>query len=155
MVNISSRTYTGLNTFQNSETTKLWLKKKTFPLMKSENFWDFCYDQRNLKKYYLKKKSQKKTQETLDCNCTVKTGCPLSSDCRKESVIYNVQQQPVSQKKSRLFQNIFSFCTFLPKFLKCLPFINTFLHFFWKMAHILLLSRIDPESISWIDWGRV
>ena len=30
---------------------------------------------------------QKETQETLECNCRVKTEFPLSGDCRKESVI--------------------------------------------------------------------
>ena len=30
---------------------------------------------------------QKETQETLECNCRVKTECPLNGDCRKESVI--------------------------------------------------------------------
>ena len=35
-----------------------------------------------------KKIVQKETQETLECNCRVKTDCPLNGDCRKESVIY-------------------------------------------------------------------
>ena len=35
-----------------------------------------------------KKIVQKETQETLECNCRVKTECPLNGDCRKESVIY-------------------------------------------------------------------
>ena len=34
-----------------------------------------------------KKIVQKETQETLECNCRVKTDCPLNGDCRKESVI--------------------------------------------------------------------
>ena len=34
-----------------------------------------------------KKIVQKETQETSDCNCRVKTDCPLNGDCRKESVI--------------------------------------------------------------------
>ena len=46
-----------------------------------------------------KKIVQKETQETLECNCRVKTDCPLSGNCRKESVIYNVQQQPVTRIK--------------------------------------------------------
>ena len=46
-----------------------------------------------------KKIVQKETQETLECNCRVKTDCPLNCDCRKESVIYNVQQQPVTRIK--------------------------------------------------------
>ena len=35
-----------------------------------------------------KKIIQKETQETLECNCRVKTDCPLNGDCKKESVIY-------------------------------------------------------------------
>ena len=35
-----------------------------------------------------KKIVQKETKETLECNCRVKTDCPLNGDCRKESVIY-------------------------------------------------------------------
>ena len=31
---------------------------------------------------------QKETQETLECNCRVKTDSPLNGDCRKENVIY-------------------------------------------------------------------
>ena len=34
-----------------------------------------------------KKIVQKETKETLECNCRVKTDCPLNGDCRKESVI--------------------------------------------------------------------
>ena len=48
------------------------------------------------------------------------------------------------------FQNIFRFCTFLPKFSNILPFFafNIFLHFFWKITHMLLLSRIGPDIIN-------
>ena len=35
-----------------------------------------------------KKIIQKEKQETLDCNCRVKTDCALNGGCRKESVIY-------------------------------------------------------------------
>ena len=30
----------------------------------------------------------KEIQEALECNCRVKTDCPLNGDCRKESIIY-------------------------------------------------------------------
>ena len=35
-----------------------------------------------------KKIFQKETKGALDCNCRVKTDCPLNDDCRKESVTY-------------------------------------------------------------------
>ena len=45
---------------------------------------------------------QKETQETLDCNCRFKTDCPLSGDCRKESVIYKCTATTCDSKKSGL-----------------------------------------------------
>ena len=43
------------------------------------------------------------------------------------------------------FQNIFKFCTFLPKFSNILPFLNIFLPCFRKIACMTLLSRMGPE----------
>ena len=46
-----------------------------------------------------KKIVQKETQETLDCNCRVKTDCPLNGDCRKESVTYKCTVTTCDSKK--------------------------------------------------------
>ena len=46
-----------------------------------------------------KKIAQKETQETLQCNCRVKTDCPLNGDCRKESVIYKCTAITCNSKK--------------------------------------------------------
>ena len=46
-----------------------------------------------------KKIVQKETQETLECNCRVKTDCPLNGDCRKESVIYKCAATTCNSKK--------------------------------------------------------
>ena len=46
-----------------------------------------------------KKIVQKETQETLECNCRVKTDCPLNGDCRKESVIYKCTATTCNSKK--------------------------------------------------------
>ena len=35
-----------------------------------------------------KKVSQIKRHHQLECNCRIKTECPLNGDCRKEDVIY-------------------------------------------------------------------
>ena len=42
---------------------------------------------------------QKETQETLLCNCRVKTECPLNGDCRRESVIYICTATTCNSKK--------------------------------------------------------
>ena len=42
---------------------------------------------------------QKETEETLDCNCRVKTDCPLNGNCRKESVIYKCTATTCDSKK--------------------------------------------------------
>ena len=47
-----------------------------------------------------------------------------------------------------LFENIFKFCTFLPKFSNILPFFNNFFPFFWKITRMPLLSRIGSAHIS-------
>ena len=46
-----------------------------------------------------KKIVQKETQETLECNCRVKTDCTLNGDCRKESVIYKCEATTCNSKK--------------------------------------------------------
>ena len=46
-----------------------------------------------------KKIVQKETQETLECNCRVKTDCPLNGDCRKESVICKCTAAACNSKK--------------------------------------------------------
>ena len=46
-----------------------------------------------------KKIVQKEIQETLECNCRVKTYCPLNGDCRKESVIYKCTATTSNSKK--------------------------------------------------------
>ena len=46
-----------------------------------------------------KKIIQKQTQETLSCNCRVKTDCPLNGDYRKESVIYKCTATTCELKK--------------------------------------------------------
>ena len=46
-----------------------------------------------------KKIVQKETQETLDCNCRVKTVYSLSGDCRKESLIYKCTAITCDSKK--------------------------------------------------------
>ena len=46
-----------------------------------------------------KKIVQKDMQETLDCNCRVRTDCPLNGDCRKESVIYKCTATSCDSKK--------------------------------------------------------
>ena len=46
-----------------------------------------------------KKIVQKETQETLECNCRVKTDCLLNGDCRKESVIYKCTATTCNSKK--------------------------------------------------------
>ena len=50
-------------------------------------------------KGYNKKIIQKETLETLDCNCRVKTDCPLNGDCRKESAIYKCTATTCDSKK--------------------------------------------------------
>ena len=50
-------------------------------------------------KGHSKKIVQKETQETLDCNCRVKTDCPLNGDCRKESVTYKCTVTTCDSKK--------------------------------------------------------
>ena len=42
---------------------------------------------------------QKETQETLECNCRVKTEFPLSVNCRRKSVIYKCTTTTCSSKK--------------------------------------------------------
>ena len=46
-----------------------------------------------------KKIVQKEIQETLECNCRVKTDCPLYGDCRKESVIHKCIATTCNSKK--------------------------------------------------------
>ena len=46
-----------------------------------------------------KKIVQKETQETLECNCRVKTDCPLNGDCNKENVIYKCTATTCISKK--------------------------------------------------------
>ena len=46
--------------------------------------------------------------------------------------------------EAALFQRIFKFCTFLPKFSNILSFFTLFMPFFWKIACMPLLSRIGP-----------
>ena len=46
-----------------------------------------------------KKITPNETQETFDCNCRVKTDCPLNGDCRKESVIYKFTTTTCDSKK--------------------------------------------------------
>ena len=46
-----------------------------------------------------KKIIQKENEETLDCNCRVKTDCPLNGGCRKESVIYKCTATTCDSKK--------------------------------------------------------
>ena len=46
-----------------------------------------------------KKIIQKQTQETLNCNCRVKTDCPLNGGCRKESVITKCPATTCDSKK--------------------------------------------------------
>ena len=46
-----------------------------------------------------KKIIQKEKQETLYCNCRVKTDCPLNGGCRKESVIYKCTATTCDLKK--------------------------------------------------------
>ena len=46
-----------------------------------------------------KKIIQKETQETLDCNCRVKTYCPLNGGCRKKSSIYKCTATTCDSKK--------------------------------------------------------
>ena len=45
-----------------------------------------------------------------------------------------------------LFQNIFRFCTFLFKFSNILTIFNIYLPFFFKIAPMPMLSRIDPDN---------
>ena len=53
-----------------------------------------------------------------------------------------------------LLQNIFKFCTFMFKFSNILPFFNIPLPFFWKIAPMPLLSRIDnTEIVKWDFFG--
>ena len=66
-----------------------------------------------------KKIVQKETQETLECNCRVKTDCPLNGDCRKESVIYKCTATTCNSnkvclgltefKKQRFYDHVKSF----------------------------------------------
>ena len=46
-----------------------------------------------------KKTVQKETQETLECNCRIKTNCPLNGDCRKENVICKCTAATCNSKK--------------------------------------------------------
>ena len=41
----------------------------------------------------------KEIQEALECNCRVKTDCPLNGDCRKESIIYKCTATTCNSKK--------------------------------------------------------
>ena len=50
-------------------------------------------------KRHNKKIAQKETQETLQCNCRVKTECPLNGDSRRESVIYKCTATTCNWKK--------------------------------------------------------
>ena len=50
-------------------------------------------------KGHKKKIVQKETQETLECNCRVKTECPLIGDCRKESVMHKCTATTYNSKK--------------------------------------------------------
>ena len=50
-------------------------------------------------KEHNKKIVQKETQETLECNCRVKTDCPSMVIAEKKEWYTNVQQQPVTRKK--------------------------------------------------------
>ena len=51
------------------------------------------------------------------------------------------------ESKYALLQNILNFCIFLPKLVfLSLPLFNAFLPFLWKIVHMLLLSRICPNS---------
>ena len=50
-------------------------------------------------------------------------------------------------QSSALFENIFKFCTFLPKFSNILPLFSIYLPFFSKIAPMPFLSRIGPEKI--------
>ena len=45
---------------------------------------------------------QKEKQETLDCNCRVKTDCPLNGGCRKKSVIYKCTATTCDSKEVHL-----------------------------------------------------
>ena len=46
-----------------------------------------------------KKIVQKKTQENLECNCRVKTECPLNGNCRKKSMIHKCTATTCNSKK--------------------------------------------------------
>ena len=50
-------------------------------------------------KWHNKKIIQKETQETLKCNCRVKTGGPLNGDCGKESLICKCTATTCNSKK--------------------------------------------------------
>ena len=50
--------------------------------------------------------------------------------------------------EAALFQNVFKFCTFLPKFSDILAFFALFLPVFWKIAHKPLHSRIAPGDMK-------
>ena len=55
-----------------------------------------------------------------------------------------------SSQSPALFQNIFKFCTFSPKFSNILPFFA----FLWKIACMPLLSRIRLEYANWL-WKKI
>ena len=76
----------------------------------------------------LKRKTKAKCSQYLSCNVS------------KHHKLH-------SQAASR-FQNIFKFCTFLPKLANIIPFFTVF---FKKVIHMPLLSRIDPAVIRILE----
>ena len=50
-----------------------------------------------------KKVTQIKLHHQLECNCRIKTECPLNGDCRKENVIYNFTALTTFQPKKVYF----------------------------------------------------
>ena len=46
-----------------------------------------------------KKVTQLKWHHQLECNCRIKTECPLNGDCRKEDVIYKCTALTIFQPK--------------------------------------------------------
>ena len=59
----------------------------------------------------------------------------------------------VARMRLPFLKHIFKFFTFLHKFSSILPFFALFWPFFWKIAHIPLLSRITPGCTSSI-WAN-
>ena len=52
-----------------------------------------------IRKRHNKKFTQIKQHHQLECNCRIKTKCPLNSDCRKEHVIYKCTALTTFQTK--------------------------------------------------------